>query len=196
MPSLSVRTRFEVFKRDRFTCGYCGQTPPNVLLQVDHIMPVAAGGSDDLVNLVTSCRDCNLGKSDRLLEEGTAPAWRPAATEEMQERLEQAKAYMEAASALSEFHEQLVARAMATWAKLWYAPVIERDDGSYYEFPRSGRFPERPSVKRFLRDLTFDDVINAMEQTASRFESGRYWPDEQACRYFYAICHRMIRERR
>lgn len=61
--ALSVRTRFEVFKRDGFTCRYCGRTTPTVILQVDHVVPVSAGGSDDEMNLVTSCWECNSGKS-------------------------------------------------------------------------------------------------------------------------------------
>ena len=36
--------RFEVFKRDSFTCQYCGVKAPDAVLQVDHIKPVAAGG--------------------------------------------------------------------------------------------------------------------------------------------------------
>lgn len=36
-------------------------------MHVDHIVPRAAGGQDEAQNLVTSCRDCNLEKSDMLL---------------------------------------------------------------------------------------------------------------------------------
>lgn len=60
---LSVRTRFEVFKRDSFTCCYCGRTTPEVVLQIDHVVPVAEGGNDDEMNLVTACWECNSGKS-------------------------------------------------------------------------------------------------------------------------------------
>lgn len=61
--ALSVRTRFEVFKRDDFTCRYCGGKSPAVVLQVDHIIAVCNGGTDDPINLVTSCWACNSGKS-------------------------------------------------------------------------------------------------------------------------------------
>lgn len=67
--AVSVRTRFEVFKRDEFTCQYCGRRSPDVVLEVDHIMPVAIGGTDDPMNLQTSCWDCNRGKSDVPLRE-------------------------------------------------------------------------------------------------------------------------------
>jgi hypothetical protein len=60
---LSVRIRFEVFKRDGFTCRYCNRTTPDVVLEIDHIVPVADGGSNDPMNLVTACWECNSGKS-------------------------------------------------------------------------------------------------------------------------------------
>lgn len=64
---LSKRVRFEVFKRDRFICQYCGGHPPMVVLHCDHIVPVSEGGQNRLENLVTACSDCNLGKSNVLL---------------------------------------------------------------------------------------------------------------------------------
>ena len=62
--AVSKRTRFEVFKRDGFTCQYCGRTPPTVTLECDHVHPRARGGGNQLCNLRTACSDCNLGKSD------------------------------------------------------------------------------------------------------------------------------------
>ncbi len=60
---VGIRTRFEVFKRDAFTCRYCGGQSPAVVLEVDHIVPVCEGGSDDTINLTTSCWNCNRGKA-------------------------------------------------------------------------------------------------------------------------------------
>lgn len=65
--TLSKKTRFEVFKRDAFKCQYCGRSAPDVILEVDHIVPVAEGGKNDLLNLITSCRECNRGKGKRNL---------------------------------------------------------------------------------------------------------------------------------
>jgi hypothetical protein len=67
--SLSDKTRFEIFKRDSFTCQYCGKMAPTVVLECDHIDPVANGGSDEMMNLVTSCETCNSGKRARLLSD-------------------------------------------------------------------------------------------------------------------------------
>jgi 5-methylcytosine-specific restriction endonuclease McrA len=65
---LTNRQRFEILKRDGFTCQYCGRKPPEVTLEVDHIFPVDKGGTNDPSNLITSCYDCNRGKSDTLLD--------------------------------------------------------------------------------------------------------------------------------
>jgi hypothetical protein len=63
--SLSKRTRFKVFDRDDYKCRYCGKTPEDgITLEVDHIHPTSKGGTNELHNLVTSCFDCNRGKSD------------------------------------------------------------------------------------------------------------------------------------
>jgi 5-methylcytosine-specific restriction endonuclease McrA len=62
--------RFEIFKRDGFRCTYCGASATaGAVLQVDHIKPKAAGGTDDPTNLTTSCDDCSGGKAARKLSE-------------------------------------------------------------------------------------------------------------------------------
>jgi len=60
---LGKRLRYEILRRDNYTCRYCGGFAPNVVLTVDHVVPVVLGGSDDPTNLVTACVDCNAGKS-------------------------------------------------------------------------------------------------------------------------------------
>jgi hypothetical protein len=65
---ITKRIRFEIFKRDRFSCQYCGRCSPNVELHLEHKLPISAGGKDELQNLITACVDCNLGKLDVPLE--------------------------------------------------------------------------------------------------------------------------------
>ena len=63
----SLRLRFQVLKRDNFTCCQCGASPakdPNVELHVDHIQPWSKGGETVIENLQTLCLKCNLGKSN------------------------------------------------------------------------------------------------------------------------------------
>lgn len=56
--------RFKVFRRDGYRCQICGRTQADgVKLVVDHIIPVAKGGTSDMDNLQTLCFECNSGKS-------------------------------------------------------------------------------------------------------------------------------------
>lgn len=63
---VTLRDRYEVLSRG--SCACCGRTVAEhgVVLHVDHIVPVAAGGGNDLANLQALCWHCNMGKSDRL----------------------------------------------------------------------------------------------------------------------------------
>jgi hypothetical protein len=66
---ISKKLRFEIFQRDSFTCQYCkrSKNEDNVKLQLDHKIPVSEGGTDHINNLITSCEDCNLGKSNKII---------------------------------------------------------------------------------------------------------------------------------
>ena len=60
---ISVKTRWEIFKRDGFRCVYCGSQES---LVIDHGDPFARGGEDGSANYLTACRLCNAGKRDSL----------------------------------------------------------------------------------------------------------------------------------
>jgi hypothetical protein len=64
---VNLSVRFRVFKRDKFTCIYCGQKSPNVVLELDHRTPVVKGGESKEDNLVTACFECNRGKKDSIV---------------------------------------------------------------------------------------------------------------------------------
>lgn len=72
---LSKKRRFMVFRRDLFTCQYCGRTPPDVSLEVDHIIPVSKGGTNADDNLRTACFDCNRGKGDHSAKRRPQTEW-------------------------------------------------------------------------------------------------------------------------
>lgn len=65
---ISAKKRFEILKRDGFKCQYCGKTWKDVTLEVDHIIAKSKGGTDDVDNLITCCRECNMWKGARPLE--------------------------------------------------------------------------------------------------------------------------------
>ncbi|MGO9179918.1 MAG: HNH endonuclease [Candidatus Limnocylindrales bacterium] len=64
---LPAQLRFSILQRDGFRCRYCGRTggDPGVVLHVDHVVPLAAGGATREDNLRTACEECNLGKATR-----------------------------------------------------------------------------------------------------------------------------------
>ena len=56
-----------VFKRDNYTCQYCGKKTH--LLECDHKIPLSEGGTNELSNLITACRTCNRAKSNKIDKE-------------------------------------------------------------------------------------------------------------------------------
>lgn len=115
---LSKGKRFDIFRRDGFTCQYCGRQPPEAVLHVDHITPVVEGGTNDDMNLVTSCRDCNLGKGKKLLDN---PPQRPDADLawlEMQQELAELRAYQELKKERDALIESFVGQLQQTWSEL------------------------------------------------------------------------------
>lgn len=61
--------RFKLFQRAEVyyqygpLCFYCLEVSD----QIDHIVPLAAGGTNDLENLVPACKSCNSSKQDKPL---------------------------------------------------------------------------------------------------------------------------------
>jgi hypothetical protein len=178
--AIGQKTRFEVFKRDKFTCQYCGRRPPEVMLQIDHIVPVARGGTGEVANLATSCFDCNSGKSDRPLGD-VAPAVDEnealAAIQTMMERKAALKAKIKATRALTKIQRMAVADARAYWQEI---------EGFYLTAS------EQQSFDRFAERLDPAQMVEAMQAT-KRFHGIPYKTHSQAFLYFCAICWKMIK---
>lgn len=69
--SVPPSVRLKVLIRDGFRCVYCDATKEDDRLEVDHVIPVSLGGTDDIGNLVVACRRCNIGKGKRELVDVT-----------------------------------------------------------------------------------------------------------------------------
>lgn len=66
---MTNKLRKSIKERDNYTCRYCGNSTfkePNLLLEIDHIIPIAKGGYTTEDNLQTLCWRCNRAKSDKL----------------------------------------------------------------------------------------------------------------------------------
>lgn len=168
--ALSKKARFEVFKRDEFSCQYCGRRPPEIVLEVDHIVAVANGGGDDDHNLLTACFDCNRGKRDGTLE--ALPIDVPARAAMLKERMDQAHAY-----------EDLLQerRTLEEWA---VSDVVAAYERAFPGWTVADRV--RPSIRNFLRRLPKAEVIDAMELACARMNS------DKAFRYFCGVCWNRI----
>jgi hypothetical protein len=171
---LSKKIRFEVFKRDSFTCQYCGKSAPEVVLEVDHIKPVSKDGENDIVNLITACKACNAGKSDRELSDDTVMAKRKAQLDELQERREQIEMMMEWQVGLESLKE-IELENLVTIANSKISPIILNEHGiskiricfpkftyqeiydciqisasQYLEYEKGGKYFTQASISKFL----------------------------------------------
>lgn len=86
VPRRQIRfSRTNVFSRDRFTCQYCGLSPPRSGLNLDHVVPRTQGGRTTWENVVCCCVSCNRRKGGRtpkqagllLRREPARPRWTP-----------------------------------------------------------------------------------------------------------------------
>jgi len=77
-PSRGVAfTRRNVYRRDAYTCQYCGGRPGVHDLTIDHVVPRSRGGGSTWENCVAACRPCNSRKANRSTHETDLRLARP-----------------------------------------------------------------------------------------------------------------------
>ena len=170
--SISKRLRFEIFKIDNFSCRYCGRTPPSVILEIDHIIPVSKGGKDNKENLITACFDCNRGKTNILLMEKNKNS-----LEIIKEREAQIKAFNKLLMKQRQRFDNEADEINKIFSKFWNNEYSLSDKGLL-------------SVKKFLKKLPFAIVLEAAEIATTK----NLIIKNQEFQYFCGICHRKIRE--
>jgi len=149
------KDRFEVFKRDSFTCQYCGKAAPDVILQVDHIQPVSKDGSDNILNLVTSCWECNIGKGARELSDDTVVKKQQAQLEQLQERREQIEMMLEWQQSLMNLEQEQIEMLATIWADLTPGRMLNK----------SGQ----RSLRKLLNEYKFPEIVEAMKVASSQY---------------------------
>ena len=179
---ISKKSRFEIFKRDSFTCQYCGKSAPDVVLNVDHIIPVAGGGTDQLMNLVTSCFDCNAGKSDRLINDDAVIKKQMGQAKLLSEKREQLKM-------LAEWHQNLISHSdqeVAVFEKF----ILKNYDICLSDYGRS-------EFKKTIRKYGISDVLEATEKSSDSYLHDASDPEQRAkfLDYIVRICYWQKRER-
>lgn len=66
---MTSKLRREILERDGYVCKNCGasqKNEPNLLLEVDHIIPISKGGITSPDNLQTLCWRCNRSKGSKI----------------------------------------------------------------------------------------------------------------------------------
>jgi hypothetical protein len=164
--------RFEVLKRDRFTCQYCGAKAPDVLLHVDHVHPESKGGDATILNLVTACAGCNLGKSDRLLSDDAAINKQHAQMEHLAERREQVQMLIEWRAELAVIDDEMVAALGDAFTKATKLKPLESDAATF---------------RRLLKSYSLDEVYDGIEAAADQYIKTGSATNEVASRLMKAL---------
>lgn len=173
--SLSKKIRFEVFKRDEFTCRYCGKgTTAGAVLEVDHVIPVVEGGPNITENLVTACFDCNRGKGKTILsEKNPALLSRKDLKKMIQIQREQVDLFLEYQTSKVLNVEIITENAVR--------PLLNVYHRRYYPMPKA----YQSSVKDYISKIGYDQVHDAASLAADFFEQRRI---DEPFKYFYGIC--------
>lgn len=160
--SLTKKTRFEVFKRDSFTCQYCGRMAPDVILEVDHINPVANGGDNEIINLITSCYDCNRGKGKRTLSDKDEIKKQQEQLKELNSKREQLQMMLEWRNELLKFEDEQV------------SPVEEIfKDNTGKKLTQRGK----DLVKRWNKEFGLQEILECTEISFEQYYDG--WETEE-----------------
>jgi hypothetical protein len=153
--SISKKARFEVFKRDNFTCQYCGAKAPDVILHVDHINPVSKGGGNDILNLITACAGCNGGKSDRLLSDRSEIEKQRGQLEELNERRQQLEWMLEWRDQLERVEDDTLTALVRDW----------EGRATGYGINDHGR----RNLTKWLKRFSVEELLNAIKLASEQY---------------------------
>jgi hypothetical protein len=151
---LSKKLRFEVFKRDSFTCQYCGKSAPEVVLHVDHIKPVKEGGTNDITNLVTACADCNLGKGARKLSDSSEVVKAKRQLDELNARREQLEMMLQWKEGLANINEQQVDAIAKRFNEM-----------AGYGITEAGK----RKIKKWIKEFGLNEVYDCVEISCDQY---------------------------
>ena len=166
--AISKKVRFEVFKRDNFTCQYCGKSAPDVVLEIDHMKPVSKGGTNDITNLITACFDCNRGKSNKELSDDSVIKKQNAQLQELAKRREQIEMMMLWREELKDETEMLVNTVADSFESLTDRHVTEQG---------------RKAIRKWLKQFSINEILDAIEVVTD------YYAPEEAFGKISGTCY-------
>lgn len=175
--STGKRLRFEVFKRDYFTCRYCGAQPPDVVLVLDHVLAVANGGVTTLDNLVTSCEPCNQGKAAKALGDASPRVDADLQTLEAQQEIAEMRRYQLVLREREQALQELIFSLQEHWCNTtgldWY--------------------PTDALIRQLLNKYSPDVVGEGLQDVGGKLASG-YLKEWKWSRYLWAVCRNLAQE--
>ena len=148
---LSKNMRFEVFKRDKFTCQYCGKKAPDVILNVVRIKDIAQGGSNNILNFATICVDCCNGLGNGSPNDET----RCREIELQQAQREQLKFLLEWKTALAKAEEFAVAEII-TYINSKISPFSLSEQGA-------------ADIKNLCQKFSHKQIIEAIDGASKKY---------------------------
>lgn len=155
--SITKKIRFEVFKRDSFSCQYCGESAPEVVLHVDHINPVSKGGDNEIINLITSCESCNLGKGATKLGDSTSIKKQKDQLDILNKKREQLKMMLSWREGLKGLEDESIQAICDLWNNLLGDSEIN-DNG-------------RKTLKKLLNKHSLNDILDSVEKSIDQYVS-------------------------
>lgn len=128
-----------------------------MILECDHVIPVANGGTNEIINLVTSCSDCNRGKGKRELSDRTVLALQREQMEDLNEMRVQTEMMIE-------------------WKKELMC-ILDKQVGAIDDYLLSisewcTNDNGKRSVRKLLNRFSFDEVFTAFEISFDRYFKG------------------------
>lgn len=184
--SISASMRFEIFKRDSFTCQYCGRKAPDVLLHVDHVVAVANGGDNDPLNLVTACAGCNLGKGAKLLSDRATLSVQIGQIEELHARREQVEMLMRWKQEVASVDDETIAKLESY--------LSSRTPGGFALTANA-----RGDLRKWMREFSVAELAEAIDAAVIQYldvDSDTGSATDASCNEAFSLIPRICRMKR
>lgn len=126
---------------------------PDVVLEIDHINPVVNGGDNDIMNLVTSCFDCNRGKGKKKLTEKDEIKKQQEQLKELNEKREQLKMMLEWKEELNNFEDE----------------QVDKCEELIFDFHNELTEIGRSNFKKWIKKYGFMEVFETFEVSLNQY---------------------------
>jgi CRISPR/Cas system Type II protein with McrA/HNH and RuvC-like nuclease domain len=186
--TITNKQRFEVFKKYNFTCQYCGRRTPEVILEIDHVIPKSKSGTDDIDNLIASCFECNRGKSSTMLDHVLIEKDIHSETILLAEREMQLAEYNYLRERIRKREDQEIAMLREHFSNQFNYPGYAEDEFSNIT----------TIVRDALKVMSYVDIMDLIDYSIERTSQdtrGEYH-NTAACKYLIGILRNKIKQKK